>query len=268
MRGTSAMRQTFLGWLTDRMILEPSRREIAVPHKRRVLLSHGDGHIEVWVHRTGLDARTRDPDLYVLKFPGTASRAEDSTDMVDNCWPDLSVEVWAVNPPGYGGSTGTASLRNIPSMASHVLGELRLHNSGRPLVAAGGSLGCVSALYLAARHDVDGVLVQNPPALREVIQAQSGWWHFAWARATLARQIPEALDSIRNAAESRAPCVFLVARQDSVVPAVCQQQIIDAYAGPKRVLYRPEADHDTPLHEGDMRQLRDLAAWMNQAMTH
>jgi hypothetical protein len=62
--------------------------------------------------------------------------------------------------------------------------------------------------------------------------------------------------------------VFLVARQDSVVPAVCQQQIIDAYAGPKRVLYRPEADHDTPLHEGDMRQLRDLAAWMNQAMTH
>jgi len=262
------MRQTFLGWLTDRIILEPSRREIAVPHKRRVLLSHGDGHLEVWVHRAGLDAETRDPDLYVLKFPGTASRAEDSTDLVDNCWPDLSVEVWAVNPPGYGGSSGTASLRNIPSMAGRALDELKLHTSGRPLVVAGGSLGCVSALYLAARHDVDGVLVQNPPALREVIQAQSGWWHVAWARAAITRQIPELLDSIRNAAETRVPGVFLVARQDRIVPAMCQQQIIDAYAGPKRVLDRHEADHDTPLHEGDVQQLRALAAWLKQAMTH
>jgi pimeloyl-ACP methyl ester carboxylesterase len=266
MSKNNTMRQPFLSWLTDRIILEPSRREIAVPHKRRVLLSHGDGHIEAWVHRTGLDAGTRDPDLYVLKFPGTASRAEDSTDMVDNCWPDLSVEVWAVNPPGYGGSTGTASLHHIPSMASHALGELRLHTSGRPLVVAGGSLGCVSALYLAARHDVDGVLAQNPPALREVIQAQSGWWHFAWMRAVIARQIPETLDSIRNAAETRVPAVFLVARQDRIVPAMCQQQIIDAYAGPKRVLYRSEADHDTPLHEGDVQQLRELAAWLNQAI--
>lgn len=261
------MRHTFLSWLTDRIILEPSRREIAVPHKRRVLLSHADGHLEVWVHRAGLEAETRDPDLYVLKFPGTASRAEDSTDLVDSCWPDLSVEVWAVNPPGYGGSTGTASLRNIPSMASRALDELKLQASGCPLVAAGGSLGCVSTLYLAARHDVDGVLVQNPPALREVIQAQSGWWHFAYARSALARQIPEVLDSINNAAQSSVPAVFLVALQDRIVPAVCQQQIIAAYAGPKRVLDRPEADHDTPLHESDVQQLRALATWLHQAMT-
>jgi hypothetical protein len=49
---------------------------------------------------------------------------------------------------------------------------------------------------------------------------------------------------------------------------MCQQQIIDAYAGPKRVLDRPEAGHDTPLHEGDVQQLRELAAWLYQAMTH
>ena len=138
------------------------------------------------MHRTGQDAETRAPDLYALKFPGTASRAEDSADLVDNCWPDLSVEVWAVNPPDCGGSNGTASLRNIPAMAHRALGELACQASGCPLVVASDSLGCVSALYLAARRHVDGMLVQNPPALREVIQAQSGWWHFAWARAAIA----------------------------------------------------------------------------------
>jgi cephalosporin-C deacetylase-like acetyl esterase len=100
-----------------------------------------------------------------------------------------------------------------------------------------------------------------------VIQAQSGWWHFAWARAAITRQIPEVLDSIHNAAETRVPAVFVVALQDRIVPAMCQQQIIDAYAGPKQVLDRPQADHDTPLHEGDEQQLRALAAWLNQAMT-
>lgn len=260
-------RHTFLSWLTDRIILEPSRREITVPHKRRVLLSHADGHLEAWVHRVGADAETRDPDLYVLIFPGTGSRAEDSTPLVDNCWPELSVEVWAVNPPGYGGSTGTASLHNIPSMASRALDGLRSQAAGRPLVVAGGSLGCVSALYLVSRHAVDGMLLENPPALREVIRAQSGWWQFAWARTALARHIPEVLDSIRNASQTRVPAVFIVAQQDRIVPARCQKQIIDAYAGPKRVLDRPEADHDTPLYEGDVRQLRELAAWLRRGWT-
>jgi pimeloyl-ACP methyl ester carboxylesterase len=138
---------------------------------------------------------------------------------------------------------------------------------GRPLVIAGGSLGCVSALYLAARHEtIDGLLLQNPPALREVIQAQSGWWHFAWARALIARQVPATLDSIHNASQAGAPAVFLVALQDRIVPARHQRQIIDAYAGPKQVLDRAEADHDTPLHRSDVQELHTLATWLYRAM--
>jgi pimeloyl-ACP methyl ester carboxylesterase len=261
------MRQTFLSWLTDRIILEPSRHEIAVAQKRRLLLRHGEGQLEVWVHRAGPGGEKQKPDLYVLKFPGTASRAEDSSDLVDSCWPDLNIEVWAVNPPGYGGSSGAASLRHIPSMASRALDELKPRALGRPLVIAGGSLGCVSALYLAARNDhVDGLLLQNPPALREVIHAQSAWWHFAWARSLIARQIPAVLDSIKNASEARAPAVFLVALQDRIVPAIHQRQIIEAYAGPKQVLDRPDADHDTPLHAADVQELQSLATWLKQSM--
>ena len=260
------MRQTFLSWLTDRIILEPSRHDIAVPHKQRKLLSNAGDHLELWVHRAGAVHEGSDPDLYVLKFPGTASRAEDSTSLVESCWPELCVEIWAVNPPGYGGSSGRPSLRHIPSMASRALDELKAHASERPLLIAGGSLGCVSALYLAANDRVDGLLLQNPPALRETIEARSGWWHFAWARSAIARQIPGVLDSIRNAAETRVPAVFLVAERDRIVPAHVQRQIIEAYAGPKQVLNRPGADHDTPLDENDLQQLRSLATWLNDAM--
>lgn len=258
---------SILGWITDRLILEPTRHEIRAPDIEREVFSYEDGQLEVWVHRFGPckdNADSDEPAFYVLKFPGTASRAENSTALVENCWPDSCIEVWAVNPPGYGGSSGEASLRHIPAMASRALEELRKVAKDRPVVIAGGSLGSVSALYLAANYPVDGVLLQNPPALREVIQGQKRWWHVSWVTRVIANQVPEALDSIRNAGNVRVPGVFSVAEKDRIVPARFQQTIIDAYAGPKRVAYRPEADHDTPLSQEDLQQLRPLATWLRQ----
>jgi len=238
------------------------------PDKRHALLSHGDGHLEVWMYRVGQE-RTIAPDLYVLKFPGTASRAEDSADFVECCWPDRwCVEIWAVNPPGYGSSSGRASLRHIPAMARRAFEEIRQAKEKRPLIVAGGSLGCVSALYLAANHPVDGLLLQNPPALREVIEGQTVRWCPKWLTRALAHQIPEHLDSIRNAARIQVPAVFVMALRDRVVPARFQQQIIEAYDAPKRVLGMPEADHDTPLSERDLEQLRPLVNWLGETTLH
>jgi len=256
-----------LSWLTDRIILGPSRHEIDVPHKRRRLISHADGQLELWSHRASTGRQEGDPDLYVLRFPGTASRAEDSTCLVESCFAELCVEIWSVNPPGYGGSSGRPSLRHIPGMANRALDELKAHVSDRPLLIEGGSLGCVSALYLAANCAIDGLLLQNPPALRETIRAQSGWWHFDWATMALARQIPKALDSIKNATEAWSPAVFVIAEQDQIVPLRIQREIIDAYAGPTQVLSRPAANHDTPLDDSDFRQLRSLAAWLRDSIT-
>ena len=52
------------------------------------------------------------------------------------------------------------------------------------------------------------------------------------------------------------------AQQDRIVPARIQRQIIDAYHGPLKVLSMPGADHDTPLTEADLEQLRHLADWL------
>jgi len=38
---------SLLSWLTDRIILGPSRHDIQAPGKRRALLSYGDGHLDL-----------------------------------------------------------------------------------------------------------------------------------------------------------------------------------------------------------------------------
>ena len=252
---------SFTSWLTDRIILQPTRHSLHVPQRKPLLFSQDGDELEVWVHRVGPDTQGA-PDLYLLEFPGTASRAEHNTDFVEECWSQRCVEIWAVNPPGYGSSSGTASLKKLPAMAKRVLKEVRQVAGVTPVIATGGSLGSVSALYLAAHFKVEGVMVQNPPALREVIMAQSGWWHFKWLTRRIAAQIPRELDSLANARRATAPAVFVTAQQDRIVPARIQRQIIDAYHGPLNVFSMPHADHDTPLTESDLEQLRHLADWL------
>lgn len=103
---------SFLSWLTDRLVLEPTRHVISASQRKALHLDHGDEELESWVHRVGRHCTGR-PDLYLLEFPRTASRAEDSTDFVEACWSGQCVKIWAVNPPGYGKSTGTASVRKV-----------------------------------------------------------------------------------------------------------------------------------------------------------
>lgn len=256
---------SFPGWLADRVILQPTRHAINVPGRQCTSFSHEGGVLEIWVHRVGRDVQ-QSPDLYVLEFPGTASRAEHQTDFVEDCWSQTCVEIWAVNPPGYGNSSGTASLAKMPAAARRALQEIRATAGDRPVVAAGGSLGSVSALYLAAYHRVDGLMVQNPPALREVILAQSAWWHFKWATRLIARQIPVKLDSLANARRAQVPAVFVTALKDRVVFPGIQRRIIDAYAGPSRTFSMPDADHDTALSDSQLEGLRHHTDWLYQVL--
>ncbi len=262
----SGFPMSFISWLTDRIILQPTQHRLPVRQKKSLLFSHDNGQLEIWVHRVGSDIQ-KSPDLYLLEFPGTASRAEDTTDFVEHCWSQQCIEIWAVNPPGYGNSSGTASLKKLPAMAKRALKEIRKAAGNTPVIAAGGSLGSVSALYLAAYFRVEGVMVQNPPALREVILAQSGWWHFKWLTRRIAAQVPRELDSLANARRATAPAVFVTAQQDRIVPSPIQHHIIDAYHGPLKVFSMPDADHDTPLTETDLRQLRHLTDWLYEVTT-
>lgn len=255
------MKDTFLSRLADRFILCPSTHRVPVDGKSRRMLPVGDDQIEIWTHRVGAD-HSDDVDLFVLKFSGAGGRAERSTDQPVSFWPNVKAELWAVNPPGYGGAGGRASLQKLPSVANAVFDELEEHASGRPILVIGSSLGGVSALYAAAARRIDGLIVRNAPPLCEVILGRFGWWNLNIGAHLIARQIPKNLCSIRNARKASAPAVFVTSEKDRVVPSRHQRLVIDAYAGEKKVLALPDADHVTSMTEDEAKQYGSLLEWL------
>jgi pimeloyl-ACP methyl ester carboxylesterase len=257
----------FSSALADRLILSPTRHWLPAPGKAPLYLAYEDGYLEVWVQHSEAGARAH-PGPLVLKFPGTGSRAEDADDLALHCCVDREVTIWSVNPPGYGNSGGRASLGNIPIMAMTAIREVREAANGRPVIAEGFSLGCVAALFLAARGEVDGLILRNPPPLREVVRHRTARWGFGPVAALINGGIPESIDSVRNATACSVPALFVVALRDQVVPAHCQRLVLDAYGGDRQLLERTEADHATPLSESEASRLNQMASWLLDCVEH
>ncbi len=257
------MLDSFFRHLADRLILEPTRNPIPTGDKSRRLIPCGADQVEVWTSRVG-GGGNRDAQVLVLKFPGTAGRAERATDHPADHWPDCATELWTVNPPGYGGSTGDASLHKLAPAAQAVFETLQGHAAGRPILVTGNSLGCTSALYLAANSPVAGVLLRNPPPLREVIVGRYGWWNLGLGVRLLVRHLPVELDCIANARRATAPAVCVTSGSDTLIPPKYQRLVLDAYAGDRRILVLPEADHATPMETSEEVQYRELLVWLRQ----
>lgn len=256
--------QSRIARLADKLILQPTRDPIAADRKTCKQIAFDGGHIEVWLERHApheVADSTAVPDLFVLKFPGTGGRAERGTLHPADVWNDLCSEVWTVNPPGYGGSSGDATLQSLPESAQTVFEHLRDLAAGRPIVVTGNSLGNISALHVAANFPVGALLLRNPPPLRELIIGKHGWWSLGLARF-VARQVPPDLCSIRNAAAARCPALFIVSGKDRVVPPRYQQMVIDAHLGENRVLVLPAADHASPIARAVVPAYLEHLAWL------
>src|SRR2546421_172087 len=77
---------------------------------------------------------TTEPVAFHLEFSGNGSRAEHTAAPVAAQWGDRAVEVWGVNYPGYGRSTGPARLRDFPRAGLAVYDELAKVANGRPII--------------------------------------------------------------------------------------------------------------------------------------
>jgi pimeloyl-ACP methyl ester carboxylesterase len=249
-----------LNRLADRLILCPTTHPIPAEQKRREAWRFEHGQFEVWIQNTGPAEKQIDADLFVLKFPGTGGRAERMSEHPAEVWPDLAAEVWTVNPPGYGGSGGRASLRYVTAVADAAWTQISARASGRPILATGNSLGCLAAMHLAANKPLAGLLVRNPPPLRELIAGQHGWWNLGLSKF-IAAQVPESLCSIANAARANVPAVFIMSEKDRTVPPSFQRRIIDAYAGEQRLMVLRDADHASPIDEQQVPDYVDILNW-------
>lgn len=232
----------------DSLILFPSRQGIPLPGLSRVEVPvPGAAPIEVWTGRSP-GTYNGEPEAYCLEFVGNASRGEEMAYHMAQEWGRHPVEVWAVNYPGYGGSPGAAKLHSIPHAALAAYDALATKANGKPILLLGQSLGTTAALHVAANRPAAGIVLSNPPPLRNLIFCRHGWWNL-WLLATpVALSIPSELDSVANAKRTTVPAVFVLAGRDTVVPPKYQAKVFDAYASPKRAIRVPYANHNDPLH--------------------
>jgi len=179
-------------------------------------------------------------------------------------WDNRAVEIWGMNYPGFGGSRGPARLSKIGPAALTVFDELKRDAGDRPIVAFGASIGATAALHVAASRPaaIAGLILHNPPPLREMILRQFGWWNLWLVAGPIALQLPRDLDSIANARMSRAPAIFLLAERDEIVAPRFHRLVVDAYAGEKRAIALHGAYHNDPIEGAALADLNDALGWL------
>jgi pimeloyl-ACP methyl ester carboxylesterase len=252
----------FFGHLPDHLILFPTRAPIDAGAAVRKTVPFEKGELEIWTARSQRAQQQGRADVFILRFYGNADRADRWPAMEAEMWNDHAVEIWGMNYPGFGGSTGPAQLAQIGPAAFAAFDALKREAADRPIVAYGASIGATAALHVAAQRPIAGLILHNPVPLREIILRQFGWWNLWLLAGPVALQMPRDLDSIANARASRTPAMFLLAERDEIVAPRFHQLVVQAYAGEKRVIELRGAYHNDPIEGTALDDLNDGLGWM------
>jgi hypothetical protein len=94
----------------DRLILFPTTNRIDAGVAIRKAIPFQGGELEVWTARSALARQRGHPEIYILRSYGNADRADRWVAAEAEMWNNRAVEVWGMNYPGFGGSTGPARL--------------------------------------------------------------------------------------------------------------------------------------------------------------
>jgi hypothetical protein len=250
------------GGCASQLILFPTRQPIdpGTARQQFVPIAGGDRKVEVWVDRSP-PAVHAEPRAYVIGFTGNATRAEQVASDAAWQWGERPVEVWTMNYPGYGGSTGKADLRAIAPAALAVYDHVAKIANDKPIFLAGNSLGTTAALYVATQRPTAGLVLQNPPAIRSLILSRFGWWNLWLLAGPVALQVPKDLDGPTNAAKVKVPAIFVLADDDTFVVPENQMKVVNAYAGPKRII-RTTGGHNDGIGGAALRELLAGFDWL------
>jgi pimeloyl-ACP methyl ester carboxylesterase len=248
--------------LPDRLVLFPTTNRLNAGAAIRKPIPFEGGELEIWTAASKLAQEHGQPGIYVLRFYGNADRADRWVAAEAEMWNNRAVEVWGMNYPGFGGSTGPARLARLGPAALAAFDAVKRAAGDRPVVVFGASLGTTTALHIAAHRPVAGLILHNPPALRQIILRQFGWWNLWLLAGPLAQKLPADLDSVTNAKKVRVPAIFLLAEKDGVVAPRFQRLVVDAYAGEKRVIQLSGAGHNSPVEGVGLRQFHDTLDWL------
>ena len=238
--------------VASRVLLFPPRGVVPTYGATTRFLEAGGQRVHV------LTARSTDaePTAFVLRFYGNADRADRHVANEARSYAPRAVEVWGVNYEGFGESTGKASLAGVARAADLAFEAISTVAKGRPVFAAGTSMGTTAALHLAATRSIAGILLHDGPPLPQLLRGEHGWWNLWLVAVPVSLQIPSAVSNLDNAARATANAVFIVSENDTLVPAKYQRTVYDAYRGPKRLISVPGVDHVGALTEEKRDELK------------
>jgi len=252
----------------DQLILFPSTQYIDAHGAARETIPFHNGELEIWTAPSHLAKQRDRVDAYILRFYGNADRAERWVGLEADAFGERAVDVWGVNYPGFGGSTGPARLKRMGEAGVAAFDALKTKADGKPIYVFGASIGSGVALHIAANRDVRGLVVHNPPPLRQIILRNYGWWNLWLLAGPVALQIPRDLDSVANAKRVHAPAIFLLAENDEIVPPRFQRLIVDSFAGEKKVIPLPGAFHNSPIEGPVVAEIHHAYDWLFGATEH
>lgn len=244
-------------------MLFPSTMPVETMGARQQVIETPVGRMQVWIADGGPAGQAR-VENFVLRLEGNGGRAEFSAVPVAKRWGERPTRVWAMNHPGFGESEGPASLDRLTPAAMAVLDALIAEAGARPVFVDADSMGAAIALYLAAERPeaVRGLILKNPPPLRELVMGRFGWWNLWLGAWPVSRAIPGELDAIRHARRCRMPVVVISARLDSLVPVRYQTRVVEALAGPTARVWFEGADHNTVIDETTGERIVAAVEWL------
>jgi pimeloyl-ACP methyl ester carboxylesterase len=228
-------------WLAQRRLLYfPDRSERAVAERRARSLGLepwlDGGELIGWRARHPAGARGR-----LLVLHGNAGDALDRAHYVGifaSAAPDLPLDVYLVEYPGYGPRAGAPSQAALVAAARAALAAARRDGPG-PILLAGESLGSGVAALAAAESpgEVDALLLVTPLASVPAVARR----HYGPLPAFVHRDDYRADRALPRYGRRAA---FLVAGQDEVVFADLGRELFEAYPGPKRLWVEEGATHN------------------------
>ena len=248
--------------ISDSLVLFPTTHRIKAGAAIRKPIPFQGGELEIWTAASKLAQQRGQTEVFVLRFYGNADRADRWVAAEAEMWNDRAVEVWGMNYPGFGGSTGPARLARLGPAALAAFDALKRTAGSRPIIIFGASLGTTTALHVAAQRQVAGLILHNPPPLRQIILRQFGWWNLWLLAGPVALQIPKDLDSLANAKMIRAPAIFLLAEDDEVIAPRFQRLVVEAYAGEKHVIALRGAYHNDPVEGAALVEFHNGLDWL------
>ena len=177
------------------------------------MLDSGEVRLKIWILNPGKEKA-------LIYFGGNAENVAYNIDDFGTLFPDRTI--YLVNYRGYGGSSGYPHEKGFYSDALLAYDHVRTHHTA--LSTMGRSVGAAVATYLAAKRDIDKLILVTPFD-SAVNVGKKLYWFFPMGLI-----LKERLDSLNRAAEITTDTLIIVASNDRIIPYENTHNLIESFS--------------------------------------